>query len=253
MGGYREYRDEFEAEWNNDGEAVIGDMFFSEFDTAKERALKMEGLRLYNHVLDERKERKQFVKQYGVLYDKKRKRRYDSIEDQRLEQEIADNLSMFARFTEDKNCNFAEFKSLCDGLMEEKKLRDKICKLKHYLLNGVTSVSQMEKIEKYVARQQELKANNDDIVTDEDEHPECRTSNEFLNRYNGCSLDSISTYLQLVEAEGNKTFKRRRNNKNVGENTVMKNEEEKEKLKMDEKEWNKMKKGREWKRLSEAE
>merc|ERR1712154_342487 len=206
-----------------------------------------EGLRLYNQVLDERKERKKFVKQYGVLYDKKRKRRYDSIEDQRMEQEIADNLSMFARFTEDKNCNFAEFKSLCEGLMEEKKLRERICKLKHYLLNGVTSISQMEKIEKYVKRQQELKANNDDIVTDEDEHhhhmaAECRTSNEFLNRFNGCSLDSISTYLQLVEAESNKTFKRRRSNKNLRENDAMKHDEEKEKVKIDEKEWNKKRK-----------
>ena len=106
-----------------------------------------------------------------------------------------------------------------------------------------------------------VKQNNDDIVgTDDDEHHafECRTSNEFLNRFNGCSLDSISTYLQLVEAEQNKSFKRRRGiAKNFRESVVVMAEEEevKEEVEKSEKEWNKSKnaRGREWKKLTEAE
>merc|ERR1712154_250434 len=113
------FRDEFEAEWNNDGEAVIASLYFSEYDTMKERSLKLEGLRLYNEVLDERKVRKKFIKNYGVLYDKKKKRRFADLGDAELESEIGDNLSMFARYTEDKNFNFGEFNNLCVGLMEE--------------------------------------------------------------------------------------------------------------------------------------
>ena len=269
--GYKEKRDEFEAEWNNDAEAMIGEMYFSEWDTKDERALKLEGLRLYNNVLQERKIRKKFIKDYGVIYQKKNRRNI-SEEELKIEEEITNNLSLFARYTEDKNHNFGEFKQLVQGLMEEKRLRERIYKLRHYLLNGVTSLSKMEKIDKYVARQQELKQERDERIRlkrlerqerrkslraathsqrlrtrdipsmaeddedddlDEDEDyddngiiPE--TADEYLNRYNGCSLDSISTYLSLVEAEEGNKLKAKTRGRRKNESLMNKDKDEKE-------------------------
>lgn len=48
--------------------------------------------------------------------------------------------------------------------LREKRLRERIYKLRHYLLNGVTSISKMNQIEKYVQRQQELKQDRDERV-----------------------------------------------------------------------------------------
>eukprot|EP01083_Nonionella_stella_P101388 287386_1 len=183
--GYRELRDEFEAEWNNNAEAMIGDMYFSPYDTKQERALKLEGIRIYNAVLGERETRKKFIKHYGVICkDRHIYKRNMEQEEIELEAQISDNLAVFARYTQDKQHNFTEFRALTQGLIEEHLLRKKIDKLKHYLLNGVTSVSQMQIIEKYVEKQQELKEGEEVDV-------------------DGCSLDAISTYLKLMQNDSN--------------------------------------------------
>eukprot|EP01083_Nonionella_stella_P046617 124787_1 len=217
--GYRELRDEFEAEWNNDAEAMIGDMYLSEHDTEQERALKLEGIRLYNDVLEERKRRRQFVKEYGVLYQRKnRHKRNMSEQDIALEEHIANNLSMFARYTHDKNRNFGEFRSLVHGLMEEKRLRERIYKYKHYLLNGITSIEEMERIEKYVQMQQEMKQKHEQ-TDDDDEDDDMMNAQDYMNTYHGCSLDAISKYLRLLDRD-NHLEKRKRNkaNHNVNQN-----------------------------------
>ena len=195
--GYREHRDEFEAEWNNDAEAMIGEMFFSPYDTVPERELKMEGLRLYNKVLSERKIRKEWVKQHGVQMTKRKGK------DAKIEEEMFNNLAVFARYTnttKDRNRSFSEIKDLVHGLMEEKRLRERIQKLKHYMLNGVTSITVMEHIEKYVEKQKEFatKLQYEDIV---DINAPVQSADQFLNRYNGHSLDAISRYLRLREKE----------------------------------------------------
>ena len=221
-----------------------------------------------------------------MIYTKKNRRNI-SEEDLKLEEEITNNLSLFARYTEDKNHNFSEFKQLVQGLMEEKRLRERIYKLRHYLLNGVTSLNKMEKIDKYVAKQQELKqerderirlkkiereerrkslrasqrlrgrdipcmaVDDDDEDEDEDDMEEDEdydngiipeTAEEYLNRYNGCSLDSISTYLSLVEAEENNKLKaktRGRRKNEIQQKAEQDKDEDEDKLEDDDiKGWN---------------
>eukprot|EP01084_Bolivina_argentea_P008272 15484_1 len=140
--GYNPKRKEFEVKWNNNSEQILSEMFLSEYDTKDERELKLEGIRLYNESVLDRERRKKYIlsPKYGVLHGLNEK----YIKKER-HKEIFDNIAKFSRFAENKQ----QFRTLVDGLIEEKELRDRVKKIKYYLMNGVTSIEQMNKIEKY--------------------------------------------------------------------------------------------------------
>merc|ERR1712087_24770 len=83
---------------------------------------------------------------------------------------------------------------------EEKRLRERIQKLKHYMLNGVTSLTQMNHIEEYTKKQKELalKLGADNMVGSE---VPAVSADQYLKRYNGNSTDNISRYLKLRDQE----------------------------------------------------
>lgn len=61
LAGYMEKRRDFEMEYENDIEMFLSDLDFFEDDTPEDREIKFKQLRVYNAVLDEREERKNFA------------------------------------------------------------------------------------------------------------------------------------------------------------------------------------------------
>ncbi|GFY97698.1 similar to ADA2 2A [Actinidia rufa] len=68
LSGYNSKRQEFEIEYDNDAEQLLADMEFKDTDSDAERELKLRVLRIYSKRLDERKRRKEFILERGLLY-----------------------------------------------------------------------------------------------------------------------------------------------------------------------------------------
>ncbi|KAI4305648.1 hypothetical protein L6164_029003 [Bauhinia variegata] len=68
LSGYNFKREEFEIEYDNDAEQILADMEFKDTDTEAECELKLQVLRIYSKRLDERKRRKNFILEKGLLY-----------------------------------------------------------------------------------------------------------------------------------------------------------------------------------------
>ena len=87
-------------EWENDAEAVLGDLDFTEGEHATETELKLKILEIYNAKLDERERRKAFIIERGLLDYK----RLLAVERRRPkeEREIYDAFRPFARFLSPK-------------------------------------------------------------------------------------------------------------------------------------------------------
>ncbi len=100
IAGYLPLRGDFDVEWENDAEAVLGDLDFVEGEHATETELKLKILEIYNAKLDERERRKTFVIERGLLDYK----RLLAVERRRPkeEREIYDAFRPFARFLSPK-------------------------------------------------------------------------------------------------------------------------------------------------------
>mmetsp|Transcript_1887 Transcript_1887/g.3299 ORF Transcript_1887/g.3299 Transcript_1887/m.3299 type:complete len:602 (+) Transcript_1887:46-1851(+) len=136
-GGWMPKREEFETEWDNDAEVVIADMMFTDEDTEAEKALKLRVLHIYNAKLTERERRRKFIVERGLLDIKKqqaldRKRAKD-------ERDIYQRMRVFARFQ-----TAAEHEALVQGLIEEKRIRNRIEQLKHYREKGIRTLAEAE-------------------------------------------------------------------------------------------------------------
>ena len=120
---------------------------------------------------------------------------------------------------DEKKRPFSVIKDLVSGLMEEKRLRERIQKLKHFMLNGVTSLSQMKHIEDYTKKQKELALKFGPDNTIGEEVPAV-SADQYLNRYNGTSTDNLSRYLKLRDQEQKRNRnKYRRNGLHSGSNS----------------------------------
>ncbi len=54
-------RGDFEVEYDNDAQLLLAEMQFNDDDTEEEKAMKFRLIDIYNHKLNERIKRKQFV------------------------------------------------------------------------------------------------------------------------------------------------------------------------------------------------
>ncbi|KAJ4704082.1 Transcriptional adapter [Melia azedarach] len=68
MSGYNPKRQEFDPEYDNDAEQLLAEMEFKDTDTEEEREIKLRVLRIYSKRLDERKRRKDFILERGLLH-----------------------------------------------------------------------------------------------------------------------------------------------------------------------------------------
>ena len=100
ISGYLPLRGDFDVEWENDAEAVLGDLDFIEGEHTTETELKLKILEIYNAKLDERERRKAFIIERGLLDYK----RLLAVERRRPkeEREIYDAFRPFARFLSPK-------------------------------------------------------------------------------------------------------------------------------------------------------
>ena len=67
LNGYMPRRHEYDVEFDNEAEALIGDMDILEKDTSADRELKLSVLRIYNDKIDEREKRKAFARERNLL------------------------------------------------------------------------------------------------------------------------------------------------------------------------------------------
>ena len=139
MAGYYELRDDFETEFDNDAEQKVMGMKFDDDDRDPvEHELFLAMLQIYNSKLEERKLRKEFVRQHDLTNHRKmqteeRKRAKDG------EKEIFDQLRVFRRFLTD-----AEHDQLFQGLLREAAIRERIAELQAFRRAGITSLAEGE-------------------------------------------------------------------------------------------------------------
>ena len=147
--GYIPKRGEFEYQWNNDGELAIADMEFNADDTREDVALKLKVLAIYNHTLDERERRKNFVLQQGLLQgtvrNLTRERHW-----KREEKDLHKKLDIFARFSPKE-----EHTRFIQELVSETQLRRKIKQLQNYRRLGIRTNAEIEQYESDVKIKQD--------------------------------------------------------------------------------------------------
>jgi hypothetical protein len=140
LAGYMPRRGDFDIEWDNDAEKLLQDMEFTPGDTPEERARKIKVLAIYNARLDVREERKQFIKDRGLLDYRKKFQ-----EDNKLpsdERDLKNRMRLFARFQTPQ-----EHDKLVQNLLQAKRLRKEIARLQMYRRMGFTSLADAEKFE----------------------------------------------------------------------------------------------------------
>lgn len=59
--GFSWKRQEFDHDWDNEAEAPVAELEFTEADTEASRALKLQVVRAYNRRLDERERRRRVI------------------------------------------------------------------------------------------------------------------------------------------------------------------------------------------------
>jgi len=145
--GYSHHRGDFDVEYDNDAEVSVADMEFKQEDTPWERALKLKVLEIYNRRLDARQERKDFIVSRGLLYKKDRKRT-------REEKEVYNNMRVFARFHSEE-----EHEALVQGLLNERRLRQRIEQLQIYRAHGIKSLAEAAAFDVDHARREQANTN----------------------------------------------------------------------------------------------
>ena len=135
--GFNVKRDEFDPEYDIDAELPLAEMEFRDTDTELDRELKLRMLEIYNARLAERRERKRFIIDRGLLNVK----RQQALERKRTpqEREIHGAVRVFARFL-DPN----EYEIMLEGLAAESRIRNRIAELKEYRRAGIHTISEGE-------------------------------------------------------------------------------------------------------------
>ncbi|CAK9865514.1 unnamed protein product [Sphagnum jensenii] len=135
--GYNAKRQEFDPEYDNDAEIPLADMEFKDNDTETDRELKLRMLHIYLSRLDERKRRKDFILERGLLNLK----RQQSLDRKRTkeERELYQRSRVFMRYQ-----TMEEHEALVAGLNAERKLRQRIEELQEYRMAGCRTLAEGE-------------------------------------------------------------------------------------------------------------
>ncbi|KAG5185186.1 hypothetical protein JKP88DRAFT_354264 [Tribonema minus] len=141
LSGYSAKRQDFDVEHENDAEQALADMEFSPEDSAAERELKHEVIRIYNAKLAERARRREFVVERRLLDYRgvaARERRREHKEDR----ELAARLRVFARLQSRE-----EHEAFVEGVLRAKALRRRIEQLQAYRRAGLRTLVECEAFE----------------------------------------------------------------------------------------------------------
>jgi transcriptional adapter 2-alpha len=126
--GYMPLRRDFEVEYENDIEMYLADLEFYDDDTEEDRAIKFSQLGVYNKVLDEREERKEFVMERWLQELKTEKQFRGNV----LERNVYHAMKPYARFS-----SAEDHKELCQAMVHEYTLRMKLEELNEARRQGV--------------------------------------------------------------------------------------------------------------------
>lgn len=124
-------------EYDNDAELLLAEMEFNDDDSEEEKQMKFRLIDIYNHKLDERLKRKEFVITRGLL-DLKEQMRLEKNRTKE-EKEIYNMMKVFARFSSAK-----EHEELVKGIIREKQIRQRIEELKEFKKKGFRTLQEIE-------------------------------------------------------------------------------------------------------------
>jgi len=151
-------RRDFEVEYDNDAELLLAEMEFNDDDSEEEKTMKFRLIDIYNHKLDERLKRKEFVITRGLL-DLKEQMRLEKNRTKE-EKEIYNMMKVFARFSSAK-----EHEELVKGIIREKQIRQRIEELKEFKKKGFRTLQEIdEELENKRKKEEKTKKRIDNDV-----------------------------------------------------------------------------------------
>jgi len=138
--GFYPLRGDFDNEYENDADKMIAEMEFSLDEHPSERELKLQVVRIYNHKLQERNRRKEFVIERGLI-DFKHQQQQDKRRTKE-ERDLVGRLRVFARFQSRE-----EHEALVEGMLRAGRLRQQIELYRTYRAMGVRTLEQARQYE----------------------------------------------------------------------------------------------------------
>ncbi|OMJ76705.1 hypothetical protein SteCoe_23866 [Stentor coeruleus] len=134
--GYMPLRRDFEIEYENDIEMYLADLEFYDDDKTEDTEIKLKQLEVYNKVLDEREERKNFVIDRWPLELANEKKYKNNI----IEKTIYQALKPYARLMPPE-----KHQTLFEGLVKEYVLKLKLEELKEAQSRGIKTEDEFKK------------------------------------------------------------------------------------------------------------
>ncbi|KAH7294687.1 hypothetical protein KP509_27G013600 [Ceratopteris richardii] len=145
--GYNPKRREFDKEYDNDAELPLAEMEFKETDTEIDHELKVRMLHIYLSRLDERKRRKDFILERGLL-DVKRQQELDTKRSEE-ERKLYQQARVFLRYHTNE-----EHEALLSGLCAEQRIRHYISELQESRAAGCHTLAEAEQFKAEKLRQE---------------------------------------------------------------------------------------------------
>eukprot|EP01117_Protostelium_nocturnum_P017694 TRINITY_DN7249_c0_g2_i1.p1 TRINITY_DN7249_c0_g2~~TRINITY_DN7249_c0_g2_i1.p1 ORF type:complete len:513 (-),score=185.79 TRINITY_DN7249_c0_g2_i1:143-1681(-) len=138
LAGYMPNRGDFETEFEQEAETMLMEMVFNPEDSVQEKEQKLKIIDIYNSRLDDRLQRKNFIRERNLLDYKKMEKQKKGKEDR----EIFDRMRVFSRLMTKE-----EHEDLINGLIAERNLRRRIEELKKFRKMGLRTFAELDEAE----------------------------------------------------------------------------------------------------------
>lgn len=182
--GWMPKREDFVYEWDNEAEDILGDMEITEDDSPEEREMKLRVLEIYDNKLRERHRRKVYVLEHGLIDFKGHVEKESSLPED--EREVRGKLKVFARFL-----TAAEMDKCVNGILEERRLRETLQRLREGRALGATSAEECRRLvpkSKHAPTPPSRKRGSNDMKMTDPNTP-CLTDSELRSTFTGRDVD----------------------------------------------------------------
>lgn len=199
--GYNPKRQEFDPEYDNDAELPLAEMEFKENDTDADHELKLRMLHIYLSRLDERKRRKEFILERGLL-DVNRQQALDK-KRSKEERELYQRTRIFMRYHSSE-----EHEALLEGLNAERRIRQRIADLQECRRAGCRTLAEADqyKLEKKKREEAALrKAKESPAYLPAGKGLQRSNRNPTKEKIDGGELDSSGNHADSQKGKGGLT------------------------------------------------
>lgn len=151
--GYMPHRDDFEREYENEGESLVRALVCNKDDDEIEKALQLSHADMYWRVLKERTRWKGIARQFGLIASKHKissSRRKLCREDR----DFRDKIRCFAQF-----CSFQQWDDLVNSRVKERETKQRIKELYRYRRAGIKKLAACEEYEELKQQREKKKEN----------------------------------------------------------------------------------------------